>query len=115
LRWRLSLRPASPRATTTTCRRRSNTRPFKHDRGQLHEAARRGRDRHDRHDSVRYERRERQIQDRPSAIGIFDYTVQAQGHKVAQASTTAEPGKPLELDLALDPDPAAKRQRKPRR
>jgi hypothetical protein len=41
-------------------------------------------------------------------IGIFDYTVQAQGHKVAQASTTAEPGKPLELDLALDPDPAAK-------
>ena len=40
--------------------------------------------------------------------GIFDYTVQAQGHKVAQASTTAEPGKPLELDVALDPDPAAK-------
>ena len=41
-------------------------------------------------------------------IGIFDYTVQAQGHKVAQASTTAEPGKAVELDVALDPAPAAK-------
>ena len=37
-------------------------------------------------------------------VGIVDYTVQAQGHKVAQASTTVEPGKPFELDVALDVD-----------
>ncbi|MGR4064325.1 MAG: carboxypeptidase regulatory-like domain-containing protein [Vulcanimicrobiaceae bacterium] len=41
-------------------------------------------------------------------VGIFDYTIAAQGHKVAQASTTAEPGKPLELDVALDPDSSVK-------
>jgi len=38
--------------------------------------------------------------------GIVDYTVQAQGYPLMQASTTIEPGKPAQLSVLLDAHPA---------
>jgi hypothetical protein len=38
--------------------------------------------------------------------GIVDYTVQAQGYALLQATTNVEPGKPATLSVALDAHPA---------
>ncbi|MHB8147271.1 MAG: carboxypeptidase-like regulatory domain-containing protein [Vulcanimicrobiaceae bacterium] len=37
--------------------------------------------------------------------GIVDYSVQAQGYTVLTSSANADPGKPFELDVSLDPAP----------
>jgi len=34
--------------------------------------------------------------------GVLDYTVQAKGYKVVTSSITADPGKPLQLNVPLD-------------
>ncbi|HTX59842.1 MAG TPA: carboxypeptidase-like regulatory domain-containing protein [Verrucomicrobiae bacterium] len=39
--------------------------------------------------------------------GIVDYTVQAKGYTLVEASTNAEPGKVSSLSLTLDAQPAA--------
>ena len=38
--------------------------------------------------------------------GIVDYTVQAQGYPLLQATTNVEPGKPAQVSIALDAHPA---------
>jgi hypothetical protein len=37
--------------------------------------------------------------------GIVDYSIQAQGYKVVSASGNAEPGKPFELNMAIEAQP----------
>ena len=37
--------------------------------------------------------------------GILDYSVQAHGYKVVSSSGNAEPGKPFELNLAIEAQP----------
>jgi Carboxypeptidase regulatory-like domain len=39
--------------------------------------------------------------------GIVDYTVQAQGYALLEATTNVEPGKPAQLSVVLDSHPAA--------
>ena len=45
--------------------------------------------------------------------GILDYSVQADGYKPVSASANAEPGKPFELDVNLDPAPPQPRDGTP--